>query len=86
MVLTGGASLQPGLTEFAAEVFGRPARVARIEPLAGMPPAFCSPAFSTATGLVQVAVDPAAGVRWGRNEQEPAGYLGRMGRWLRESF
>ena len=86
VVLAGGASLQPGLNEFAAEIFGRPVRLARIEPLPGMPTDFCSPAFSTATGLVRVALDPAAGVRWDRDGSEPAGYLGRVGQWLRESF
>ena len=61
MVLTGGASQLAGLGEFAADFFARPVRIARVEPLDGMPAEFASPAFSTAVGLVQVALDPTAG-------------------------
>ncbi len=86
IVLAGGASLQPGLRELAAEVFARPVRVARLEPLPGMPGEFCNPAYATATGLLHLALDPAAGVRRRRSGSKPAGYLGRVGQWLSESF
>jgi cell division protein FtsA len=86
MVLTGGASQQPGLRELAAEVFARPVRLAQPKPLPGMPAEFCSPAYATATGLVLLALDPDAGVRRGRPGTRPSGYLGRVGQWLAESF
>lgn len=86
MVLTGGASQQGGLNEFAADTFGRPVRVARIERSGDMPAQFCSPAFATAMGLVCVAGDLSAGVRRDRRDHVPAGYLKRMGEWLRDSF
>lgn len=86
LVLTGGAAQQAGLGELAADVFARPVRVARVEPLDGMPAGFASPAFSAAVGLVRVALDPAAGMRRDRGGPGPSGYLGRMGQWLRESF
>ena len=86
MVLTGGASLQSGLSEFVAEVFGRPVRRGRVASLPGMTAGCCSPAFATAAGLVRVALDPALGVHRGQDDREPAGYLSRMGQWLRESF
>jgi cell division protein FtsA len=86
MVLTGGASLQPGLRELAAEVFARPVRLARPISLPGMPGEFSSPAYATATGLLLLALDPAAGVCRGRPGARAGGYLGRVGQWLAESF
>lgn len=86
VVLTGGASQQAGLGEFAADYFARRVRVAQNELVAGLPPAFAGPAFSTVAGLVHVALDPTAGTRWDRGGVAQGGYLRRMGQWLRESF
>jgi cell division protein FtsA len=86
IVLTGGASQQAGLSELAADFFARPVRIARIQPVGGLPAQFSSPAFSTAVGLVQVALDPTAGTQWEQGGLEAGGYLQRMGQWLRESF
>ena len=86
VVLAGGASLQPGMRELAAEIFVRPVRLAQLAPLPGMPAELCNPAYATAIGLVQLALDATAGVRRGRPDARPAGYLGRMGQWLSESF
>ena len=86
MVLTGGASQLVGLGEFAADFFARPVRIARIEPLDGMPAGFDSPAFSTSVGLITRALDPSAGTRENRGGLEAGGYLQRMGQWLREGF
>jgi cell division protein FtsA len=86
MVLTGGASLQPGLRELAAEVFARPVRLAQPISVPGMPGEFSSPAYATATGLLLLALDPAAGVCRGRPGARAGGYLGRVGQWLAESF
>lgn len=86
IVLTGGASQQAGLSELAADFFARPVRIARIQPVGGLPAGFASPAFSTAVGLVQVALDPSAGTHWEQGGLERGGYLQRMGQWIRESF
>jgi cell division protein FtsA len=86
VVLTGGASQLSGVGEFVAKVLARPVRVAGQQPVAGMPASFCGPAFSTATGLLHVVLDPAAGVRWDGIDTEASGYLGRMRQWIRESF
>jgi cell division protein FtsA len=88
MVLTGGGSLLPGVCEVAAEVLRQPVRVARLQPLAGAPAGFASPAFSTVLGLVQVALDPGAGVRVGPSGRLTGtdSYFGIVRRWLRESF
>jgi cell division protein FtsA len=88
VVLTGGGSLLPGMSRLAGEILGRPARTAQVRALEGMPPDCCDPALSTVVGLVSVALDPAAGVRqrWQPGQTEEAGYLKRVGQWLRESF
>jgi cell division protein FtsA len=85
-VLAGGTSLLPGLPEFAAEIFGRPVRVAHLGSRSGLPAHFCSPAFATALGLAQVPFDPACRAALNPFGVEPAGYLRRVGQWLRESF
>jgi cell division protein FtsA len=66
VVLTGGASQLPGLSEFARPILGRPVRIAHLLPEPGLPPDCCKPAFSAAVGLIQIALDPTAGVRWAR--------------------
>jgi cell division ATPase FtsA len=74
------------LAEFAAAYFSCPVRVASLRPLAGLPSAFNGPAFATAIGLVQIASEPAAGVRWHHAVGERSSYLRRMGQWLHQSF
>ena len=87
-VLTGGASQLPGMSRLGAEVLGRPARQAHLPLLNGMPPDVCDPGLSAAVGLVQIALDPSAGVRAGNRDRvaNPSGYLQRVGQWLKESF
>jgi cell division ATPase FtsA len=70
----------------AADFFARPVRIARLQPVEGLPAEFASPAFSTSVGLVQAALDPSAGTQWQQGKFETTSYLRRMGQWLRESF
>jgi cell division protein FtsA len=87
VVLTGGTSQLVGIAEFAANVLGRPTRVARPQPLGGMPGNASSPAFSTAIGLVSAVQGQADCVAsYYKREARASGYLARMGRWLRDSF
>jgi len=86
IVLTGGASQQAGLGDLVADLFARPVRVARIEPVDGASAPCAGAAFSTPAGLVEVVLDPSAGVLWEAGREEARGYLRRMGQWLRESF
>jgi cell division protein FtsA len=87
VVLTGGTSQLVDLGEFGANVLGRPTRVARPQPIAGMPSSFCGPAFSTVMGL-GCAVQSQGDYVFSHHERKPlaSGYLARMGRWLREGF
>ena len=87
MVMTGGGAQVIGLANFAAEVLGRPVRIGRPALLAGAPSSLSGPAFAVAFGLVAAVNDPSmAGLAGLRREELAAGYLGRMGQWLRESF
>ena len=88
VVLTGGCSQLKGLDAFAEEVLGRPVRIGRPEAAAGMPAAYCNPIFSTAMGLIPIALDPAPRLRGAgvREEIAAGGYLKRVGQWLREGF
>jgi cell division protein FtsA len=85
VVLTGGSSGLVGLGEFAANTLGRPVRVARPHPVGGLPQGVTSPAFSTVAGLLAVAA--AGGEQTGAyGSAEGAGYLGRVGQWLKAGF
>ena len=88
VVLAGGASQLPGMSGFAEKILGRPVRIARLQPAAGIPLECCHPAFSTAVGLIQIALDPSAGIRKTPDAGTlgEAGYLKRVGQWLREGF
>jgi cell division protein FtsA len=87
VVLTGGGSQLRGLAGFAEEMLGRPVRIGRPEVADGMPAAYSNPIFSTAIGLIPIALDP-AGLRRQRVRPEVAagGYLKRVGQWLRDGF
>jgi len=88
IVLTGGASELPGTAELAGAILGRPVRLGR--PLASgtLPEIARGPAFAVAVGLLaypQVAhLEHAESRRSGLGSR--AGYLARVGQWIRESF
>jgi cell division protein FtsA len=87
IVLTGGASQLVGAAEFAANVLGRPVRVARPHGLSGLPAAMSGPAFAVVAGLAGAAA-LAGSERTAFREREhlAQGYLGRVGEWLRQGF
>ena len=87
VVLTGGTSQLVGFGEFAANVLGRPTRVARPQPLGGTPAGASGPAFSSVMGLV-CAVQSQADYVFSYRERDAfaPGYLARMGQWLRRGF
>jgi cell division protein FtsA len=89
VVLTGGASQLNGMPEFAAQVLGRPVRLARPMDIAGLPSEANGPAFAAAAGMLvypQVAQLEHFEPRQTRHSQTGGGYIARVGRWLRESF
>jgi cell division protein FtsA len=87
VVLAGGTCGLVGFGEFAANVLGRPARVARPQESAGLPQGVSSPAFATVAGLLAIAAAGGEEVFSGSHrESEGEGYLGRVGQWLKAGF
>jgi cell division ATPase FtsA len=56
VVLTGGASLLPGMRTIANRVLRMPARLAQPENISGMTDMLRSPAFSTSVGLLRLGL------------------------------
>ena len=90
VVLSGGASQLTGLAELGTQILGRPVRVGRPLGFGRLPNEAKSASFAVPTGLLvypQYAhlehVEPrhTRQLRTGTD-----GYLGKVGRWLREGF
>lgn len=91
IVLTGGASQLAGMPEAAKRILGGQVRTGRPLGVQGLPESAKSPAFSAAVGLlVYPQVSGAEHFRPSRRstapEAEASGYIGRVGRWLKNSF
>ena len=88
VVLTGGGSQVPGITELAGRVLGSQVRLGRPVRLRGVPETATGPAFSALTGLCLEAAQP-EDERWDfalpQGEKSRAG-LGRAVRWLRANW
>ena len=56
MVLTGGSSSLPGISQFARKMFNLPVRVAQPDNLQGMTDQLHDPAFATSVGLLEWTV------------------------------
>jgi cell division protein FtsA len=89
MVLTGGASLLPGIRTVSSKVLGVPVRLAQPQNLVGMTDQIQSPAYSTSVGLLNWAMlmsevgHPGASRRIGRTGQSSGIDLRAIGNWLR---
>ena len=98
LVLTGGASQLPGLTELAGRILTRQARLGRPHLLAGLGDAMNGPGFAASTGVVarlgKAVPDILSGPPRFVSEQtprrvaRPAGERGpaAIWRWFAESF
>jgi len=89
VILTGGGSQLTGLQELAAHILNRPVRIGRPLGVNGLSEAAKGPAFAVATGLLvypQAAHLEHFEPRRTRHPMTGAGYIARVGRWLRESF
>jgi cell division protein FtsA len=88
VVLTGGASLIPGLRELAQTVLNKHVRLGRPTRLNGLADAAAGPAFSTCAGLLLYAASPSLDApRIGAVTRiEPSNLFGKVGSWLRENF
>lgn len=88
LVLTGGASLLPGVRELAGEILDKQVRMARPKPVEGLAEAASGPQFSTCAGLLDHALKAPSstlGTAW-RPQDAQSGRFGRLGQWFRENF
>ncbi len=87
IILTGGTSQLMGLSMFAGRHLEMAVRTAAPQPIVGMASSSSNPAYATLLGLLAAAANPATlPLVEQRNLAEQAGYFGRMGQWLRQSF
>jgi cell division protein FtsA len=88
VVLTGGASQLPGLSDLAQIVLNKQVRLGRPIRTNGLADAVSGPAFSTCVGLLAYAIDPSFDNSIFRvaDKIEPTGVFGRVGSWIRENF
>ena len=86
VVLTGGTAQLVGIGEYMANTLGRPVRVARTQQIAGLPSNVSSPVFATAAGLLASLTAGQGAMTTRSRPAMAAGYLGRVGQWLREGF
>ena len=91
VVLTGGASQLTGVAEVARRIISPQVRIGRPLGIHGLPESAKSPAFTAAVGLL--IYPQFAGVEHFEPRPSTAykatgtdGYVGRVGRWLKESF
>jgi len=87
IVVTGGTSQLLGLGGYVAAVLRRSVRVGVPRPISGMPQRGTGASFAAVAGLALAAASSEYRLAV---EHEPAplprSYLGRVGRWLRDSF
>jgi cell division protein FtsA len=90
VVITGGASQLTGVPELATRILNRPARIGRPLGLSRLPNEAKSSSFAVPAGLLvypQFAHLEFTEPHPGRHAATGTdGYLGRVGRWLREGF
>jgi cell division protein FtsA len=75
VVITGGASLMPGLDQVAAERFRLPVRIGRPEGVSGLVDVVASPSHATAVGLVRFGMQQAGETAAPVQSEESSGGL-----------
>jgi cell division protein FtsA len=90
VVLTGGASQLTGVRETAGQWLNRQVRLGTPLPSLGLPDVARSPGFAVAAGLLVYGLKPdrhcAVAAENAFEGSIPPGYLGRVGKWIAESF
>jgi len=90
VVVTGGASLMPGLDQVASDRFRLPVRIGKPEGVSGLIDVVASPAHATAVGLVRYGmmqgVHPSSATAGRRDARASNGLLGGLRRVLKDFF
>jgi cell division protein FtsA len=84
-VVTGGATLMPGITELGEEILGLPVRRGMPKGVGGLVEAVRSPTFSTAVGLVHYGLGRVAIGQVGEQAKR-GGFITRIRRTLSNVF
>ncbi|MDX9799964.1 MAG: cell division protein FtsA [Spirochaetia bacterium] len=86
VVLTGGGSLMPGITQLASEIFGMPARIGYPTGCGGMVEEFRNPMYATAVGLVMFTDEISGNFDRKVVLSNENSIVGRFKNWFREFF
>lgn len=86
IVLTGGASVMPGMVELAEEVFNLPARVGSPQYDGALEDVVCKPHYATAMGLVMEGMAQRRKGMLGRESRNLRQWFGRVKSWLERNF
>ncbi|WP_373974201.1 cell division protein FtsA [Chitinibacter sp. SCUT-21] len=87
IVITGGASLMPGMTELAEEIFHMPVRLGLPRYVGGLAEVVKNPRYSTAVGLLIVARQQMQKIPGQRGKEGSIGDIfGRMKSWFQNNF
>ena len=88
VVLTGGASLLPGMRELGGLILDKQLRIGRPTRIEGLAEATAGPAYATCAGLLLYGIAEArvAPEKSSHVEDRTEGVFGRVGHWLREHF
>lgn len=89
LVLTGGASLMPGVVELAEKVFKAPVRLGKPENVTGLVDVVKNPQFSTGVGLLMYGYQQeqdGAPDAWYAYNSSKTGVLRRMKAWFAGNF
>ncbi len=85
VVLTGGASLLPGIVDIAEEVFNLPARVGVPKDMAGVSERARSPRYATAIGLLYAARDQNV-MMTVDNEEQGESFMSKLKAFFKNNF
>ncbi|WP_410500008.1 cell division protein FtsA [Chitinibacter sp. S2-10] len=87
IVITGGASLMPGMTELAEEIFHMPVRLGLPRYVGGLAEVVKNPRYSTAVGLLLIARQQMQKTPGQRGKDGSIGDIfGRMKAWFQNNF
>lgn len=86
VVLTGGASVMPGMVELAEEVFNLPGRVGAPQYDGALADVVCKPHYATAMGLVMEGMSQRRKGMLGRDARNLRQWFGRVKSWLERNF
>ncbi len=87
IVITGGASLMPGMTDLAEEIFHMPVRLGLPRYVGGLAEVVKNPRYSTAVGLLLLARQQMQKAPGHRSKEGGVGDIfGRMKAWFQNNF